>query len=165
MTPLVNNCRSIALEFINSPPSADNTTTEFGYLIRIVNIFSNVSELKCVEFRSSNQVMGYIYFHEKDRMAKSSARSTSAADQISQSPYSSQSCKHALAHWAQSLPPHLELSSINLNLAMMSMQAGANSSGWCYALMHAFAECSVFYLHSVGTFLVDVYTLTGAQDR
>ncbi|TIA93608.1 hypothetical protein E3P99_00007 [Wallemia hederae] len=138
-------------EFINSPPSSDNITTEFGYLIRIVNIFSNV--------------MGYIYFHEKERMAKSSARSTSAANQTSQSPYSSQSCKHALAHWAQSLPPHLELSSINLNLAMMSMQAGANSSGWCYALMHAFAECSVFYLHSTVDPEANEETVRSSADR
>ncbi|TIA97750.1 hypothetical protein E3P89_03698 [Wallemia ichthyophaga] len=118
-------------EFINTPPSTDNATTEFGYLIRIVNVFSNV--------------MGYIYFHEKERMANASQRSTNTT---TQSPYSSHSCKQDLAQWSQSLPPHLELSSINLNLAMMSMQAGANSSGWCYALMHAFAECSVFYLHS-----------------
>lgn len=91
-------------------------------------------------------------------MANSSDRSTMSSKTNTESPYSSQACKHALAQWSQSLPHHLELSSINLNLAVMSMQAGANSSGWCYALMHAFAECSVFYLHSVSTTIVFSFT-------
>ncbi|TIB93879.1 hypothetical protein E3Q19_00730 [Wallemia mellicola] len=138
-------------EFINSTPSNDQSTTEFGYLIRIVNIFSNV--------------MGYIYFHEKERMANSSDRSTMSSKTNTESPYSSQACKHALAQWSQSLPHHLELSSINLNLAVMSMQAGANSSGWCYALMHAFAECSVFYLHSTAESNTTEEAVRSSADR
>ena len=116
-----------------------SSTTEFGYLIRIVNIFSNV--------------MAFIYFSEKEKQNNYNV-------QFNCSPYNSLSLKQALSQWSNSLPQHLELNAINLNIAMMSMQSGANSSGWCYAFMHAFAECSVFYLHSVRRFkiLLNIYT-------
>ena len=49
----------------------------------------------------------------------------------------------------ETLPEHLYLSEPNIEFHVSQLESGAGAGSWCFAYMHALAECTVLALHEV----------------
>ncbi|KAG8945611.1 hypothetical protein FRC04_000658 [Tulasnella sp. 424] len=108
------------------PDGSRSKASEFGYLIRIVAVYTRISDniFACK--------------HAMDEDAPPHAK-PNVAEVIRDG-------ENALKTWESSLPENLAFNERNLQHHLGNLEAGASISGWCYCYMHIVAECCVLAL-------------------
>ncbi|KIO15396.1 hypothetical protein M407DRAFT_35038 [Tulasnella calospora MUT 4182] len=102
----------------------DNPVSEFGFLIRIVAVYTRISD----------NIFAYKHAEEDNPQAK-----PNVLDVIRDG-------ENALKTWESSLPENLAFNERNLQHHLGTLDAGASISGWSYCYMHIIAECCVLAL-------------------
>ncbi|KAG8983605.1 hypothetical protein FRB90_005874, partial [Tulasnella sp. 427] len=107
------------------PDGSKSRTAEFGFLIRIVAIYTRIAD----------NIFAFKHSMDDD----SPHQKPNVVDVIRDG-------ENALKTWEVSLPETLGFNERNLDYHLQTLKSGASVAGWCYCYMHIIAECCVLAL-------------------